>query len=93
MYIGQVFLCVQMGTYLITTSLLWRNFTWKVSSMAIDFAILLIGWSFVIDQGMVISTFVPVGKFCKMLGMWNELPYPLLYLREVCIFLWYFDRN
>ena len=23
----------------------------------------------------------------------NKLPYPLLYLRKVCIFLWYFDKN
>ena len=36
------FLCVQMGTYLIffaITSLLSRNFTWKVSSMAIDYTV------------------------------------------------------
>ena len=36
------FLCVHIGTYLFfcsITSLQWRNFTWKVSSMAIDYAI------------------------------------------------------
>ena len=43
---------------------------------------------------MIISTFVPIGKLLKdvLHIVWNELPYPILYLRKVCIFMWYFDE-
>ena len=43
---------------------------------------------------MVLSTFVTIGKFVKDVWyiIWNELSYPILYLRKVYIFLWYCDE-
>ena len=37
---------------------------------------------------MVISTFVPTGKFLQDVWhvIWNELPYPILYLRKYAYF-------
>ena len=55
---------------------------------------MIISWSFIIDQDMVLSTFVSIGKFLKDVRhiIWNELSYSILYLSKVYIFLWYFNE-
>ena len=56
------------------------------TNLIVNYRILII----LINQAMVILTFVPIDIWYIIL---NELPYPIFYLRKICIFLWYFNKN